>query len=438
MRLTNGLANRSNIGAPMRCLLSVLFVIILCSPLHSQQKTSPEEGVVSGLIGKEIDQAIKDSIFQVGAFRFLPGLQVLGGYDSNAFSSAESPQADETFRIIPAIRTFLVLRDRSVINLDEALNMVYYREQASLRDVYNTTHAAGSFGGNRWLIKADDSFETGKIRPSSEFDIPTDQRTNSFNSSVTITVGERSDFSFSYGNFYAKILDQTATSNGIPVSELLDRTVNRYSGRVTRETSETSSTIAEFVYEKLDFAQQSEQPDATIYTARAGFQFAAGENISGQALIGYKNITPEDEAQNDYRGLVGSVNLRIRTGERASITLLFSRDPQPSVAMNNWFFIGNNIGGTVEYYLTRSITVNGGITGDKNTYDNPILIETVPGQPVLTAVDDSSVDLIFGTNIHLSSYWWLFVGGDSLRRRSNLPDAEKNRVQINAGLTTRF
>jgi Putative beta-barrel porin 2 len=436
-----GIVNSSRRGFNIiRFLLSFLFILTICHPSHAQQNAASTEGAEPGLIGTEIDNAIQESIFKAGAFRFRPNLQVLGGYDSNAFSSADNPLADEYFKVIPAVRTFLIMSDRAVINLDEDLNIVYYRNESDLSDVFSVTHPAIAFGGSRWLIKADDSFQTGVVRPSTEFDTPTDQRTNNFDASFAIAVGDRSDIGFYYNNFYLKILDPTITSSdGIPLTELLNRNTALYGGRFTRNITETSSAIGEFYYEQMDFATESVQPNATIYAGRGGFTFSAREHITGRALMGYKSMTPDDITQPDFRGLIASVNLSIRAGERSSIGVSFIRDAQPSTTANNWFFVQNTVGGSVEYYLTRNFSITGGVTYDKNTYPNQVLVQTTPGQPpVLADVKDDTVDALFGAHIHLTSYWWLFVEGDSSWRTSNLPDNEKNRFQVNGGIGTRF
>src|SRR5262249_6490913 len=416
----------------------------ICCPLRAQENpaqntTVPAESTPEGLIGKEIEQAIEESVFKTGAFRIRPDLQVLGGYDSNAFSSAQNPVEDELFKVIPAIRTFVILQDRAVINVDEALNIVYYRSEPDLNDIFNSTSPAIALGGSRWLFKARDSFATGLVRPSTEFDIPTDQRTNNFDTSFAIAVGDRSNISAFYNNFNLKILDHTVTSAaGVPLFELLNRSTNLYGGAFTRNLTETSSAIGEFYYEQLNFAEQSNQPNATIYAGRGGFTFSAREHITGRAMIGYKSMTPDDPTQPNYRGVIGSVDLGIHEGERTSITINFLRDPEPSTTVNNWFFVQNIVGSTIEYYFTRDFSVTGGISYGKNTYPNQVLIETAPGQTVLKDVDDSCVDFIFGTHFHLASAWWIVVQGDKLSRTSNLPESDKNRLQVNAGIVTRF
>lgn len=433
--------NRSHRGNNViRFFLSFLFILTICKPSSAQQNAASEETADPGLIGDEINHALEVSIFKAGAFRLRPDLQIIGGYDSNAFSSAENPLSDEYFKAIPSVRVFLIMSDRAVLNLDEDLNIVYYRNESDLSDVYSSTHPSIAFGGNRWLIKASDGFETGVVRPSTEFDVPTDQRTNNFDTSFAVALGDRSNIAFYYNNFYLKILDPTITSaNGIPLTQLLDRTTALYGGRFTRNVTDTTSAIGEFYYQQMDFAPQSVQPNATIYAGQGGFSFAAREHITGKALFGYKSMTPDDITQPNFRGVVGSVGLSVRAGERASIGIGFLRDAQPSTTTNNWFFVQNTLSGSVEYFLTRNFSISGGTIFDKNTYPNQVLLETTPGQPpVLTTVDDSSVDAIFGVHIHLSSYWWLLVDGDSSWRHSNLPDNEKNRFVVNAGITTRF
>src|SRR5262249_42101133 len=143
-----GIVNSSRRGNKIiRFLVSFLFILTICCPLRAQENpaqntTVPAESTPEGLIGKEIEQAIEESVFKTGAFRIRPDLQVLGGYDSNAFSSAQNPVEDEFFKVIPAIRTFVILQDRAVINVDEALNIVYYRSEPDLNDIFNSTSPA--------------------------------------------------------------------------------------------------------------------------------------------------------------------------------------------------------------------------------------------------------------------------------------------------------
>jgi hypothetical protein len=387
---------------------------------------------------REIDSALEGSLWKAGPFRLTPSLRVGGGYDSNGFSSAEFPISDVRIVVAPGLRALAPVRKRALFEISEEVNFVYYDKLEELRDIFGVTQVGGAVGGNRVIAKASNVYRQEKTRPSSEFDIPTTQRTNVFDASFGMALGWRQELTFRYENRLVKLLDSGLGLDDVVVENRLDRTEHDYRVGLTRRMTAKSSAVFEGFYELLDFDNESLQRDAEALGVLGGFTFTPKTNVTGEALVGYKRIIPKESFQADYSGLIGSVDVGMDLGQRYRLGLLFSRDAIPSILENNWYFIENRFGGSFEIYLMPTFSVTPGVVVGQNDYPRPEDRVNEDGELVESEITDRFETYSLSLNFHVSPKWTLSVRGDYWRRDSNVRVFTKDRFLINFGVTSNF
>ncbi|HEY7162024.1 MAG TPA: outer membrane beta-barrel protein, partial [Acidobacteriota bacterium] len=350
----------------------------------------------------------------------------------------DNPQPDYNFQAVPSVLLYLPFKSRALLEVDEAVQFIYYRELTDLNGVFNSTRAKFTIGGPRLLFTISDNFNVERIRPTQEFDFPVNQRRNYFYSSLTFGLGERSALEAGFTSSTERIIEDIVNPTGIPLSDFFDRTENRAFVELRRNISERSAFVTNFYYQKINFAEESVQPDATTWSLQGGFNFQARGNITGQALLGYKRLEPDIEGLPNYNGIVGSGSVRVRVGERTTVGIDYIRDAQPSVSGINWFFIESRVIPSIEYYITRSLAVYGDAGYGKNNYELPGEIVGDNGEPTIGEIKDNSTYADLGTRYKIKNYWNVFVSGSWFSRDSNLPGSEKDRYLISWGVSTAF
>jgi hypothetical protein len=409
-----------------------LFALIIAVPARAQGHQEEQQ---RNLIVEEIDAALEQGRWRVGPLRLAPRIRLGAGYDSNSFSSSTLPVSDTVFLFAPGVRGVVPVRNRALFEFFEELDFVYYRDLESLRDIYNVTRLGGTIGGKNLLFKAEGEFRKEKTRPTSELDVPLDQKHNRFDASLRFVLGWRQDMIFAYGNTRFRIEDPFLI-NGVPVHRLLDRDEDQYSLQLLRHLTAKTDLLFEGFYEVMDYQDDASGRDATAFGGVSGFQFSTRSNLYGQALLGYKRIVPKVETQADFSGLIGSVDLRSRLGRRFRVRGIYSRDAEPSVIDNNWFFIENRYGGFLDVYFAEKVFIRPGVVFGGNTYPRPSRFIDSEGRRALEPIDDRFQVYSFSFNIHLTTRLILRLGTSYMLRESNYPSFDKDRMLLNFGIST--
>src|SRR5262245_29823818 len=123
-------------------ILAVL-VFLFFAGFVSAQTVQKEEKKPEGLMENLIDQALHNTLFRAGIFYVQPNLNIFGQYDSNGLSLGdnEDPQPDYNFQAVPSILVYLPFQSRALLEIDEGVQFIYYRELTDLNGVFNTTRA---------------------------------------------------------------------------------------------------------------------------------------------------------------------------------------------------------------------------------------------------------------------------------------------------------
>ncbi|HSE40942.1 MAG TPA: outer membrane beta-barrel protein, partial [Acidobacteriota bacterium] len=288
---------------------------------------------------ERIEQAISQAPLRAGAFWVIPKLDLFGAYDSNSLLLATEVRDDVTFQATPGLRAILPFHKRALLEVFDDVNFIYYRDLEDLRGVFNTVGGRFTIGGNRILFTVGDIFAVRRAGPTQEFDFPTNQQNNNFDSSLTVAVAERSEIRAFVSSYSSNITEDIVNPTAIPLSQFFDQTTFRVGGGFRRGVSSFTYFTADSFYEKWDFPEQSQQPDADVFVAQGGFSFQAKGNIVGEATLGYKRMKPNNPEDAEYSGLIGRGAINFRAGERTLLGFEYTREVFPSVTDSNWFFI---------------------------------------------------------------------------------------------------
>lgn len=399
----------------------------------SAQQSRPVEEERSNLIREEIEEALAESKWQAGAFRLTPTLLIGAGYDSNSLSSPITPVEDGLFRAAPGIRAVVPMKNSALLDLYQELHFLYYRDLDQLRGIFPLTRVGGAVGGKRIILRVQNEFKQDKVRPTTEFDFPLDQRSNRFNASLGIAIGWRQELTLLYEDARYRIEED---ENEDEIRNSLNRNFDTYVLRFTRHLTAKTDLLFEGMYEVLDYVEDAPNRDGTAIGAVGGFAFSPIGQLSGLGVVGYKRIRPNSPSQAAYSGLVGSVDVRTRLGRRMRVRGLYSRDAEPSVLQNNWFFIENRYGGFLDVFLASKLFVRPGAVLGANDYPGPIGFTNEEGLFVEEPVYDRFQIYSLSVNYHLTPTLILRVGSSYLIRNSDFPAFDKDRLLFNVGLTT--
>ena len=410
---------------------SVLYVLCISG--------TPALGQGTNLIQSEVDSAVEGSLWKLGPLRLTPQIRIGAGYDSNSLSSTEAPFGDFAATVAPGIGVATLMRNRAIIEVFEELDFTYYRDIESLRNVSNATRVGGKVGGRRLLLRVEDEFLTGTTRPTSESDVPADRRNNVLTAAIDIAVGNKQlvTTTYQYQRYdYLELEDQGALLDPLRSIERLNRTTQDFGLRFTHRLTAKTSAAVEGWYETVTFDDAASLRDGHSLSGAAGFLFDPKTNVRGEAWLGYKEMRPEFPEQPEYRGIVGSVDVKTRLGDRFDVTTLYSRDTLPSVVRGNWYFIEHRFGGAVDIYVTPSFYVSPGATFGRNNYPRPTVFVDESGQVVEQRIEDrfDIYSLAFG--YHMGDLWTATVQGNYLDRVSNFSPFTKDRLFVSFGIST--
>jgi hypothetical protein len=151
---------------------------------------------------------------------------------------------------------------------------------------------------------------------------------------------------------------------------LLNRSEHNYRGSVRHRTFPLTSLIVAGEWSNYSF-DQAAYKNATRTYAGAGFDYEGGiTNIKGEA--GLSHLDFKRATERDFRGPVGSLNYGRRNGRNWRTSANALRDAQFSLFLNNDYFIADRVGATIEYDMTRHITLDANATLGQDRYETPI------------------------------------------------------------------
>lgn len=399
----------------------------------------PAAAQVDDLMAREIDEALFDARWRAGPFRLTPVLRIGGGSDSNPLSQPGSGESEDLTLVAgPGVRAVVPMGNRGLVDAYQENGYIYFRDLENLRNFYNISRVRGALGGRDFIVHGRAGYTTGQVRPSSELDLPLDQTERTLGGEIDIALGSAQQLNFIYDRTRLRYQDPEAGGIGVSVPNLLDRTEQAFKAQIERYLTPRASVVLEGSYDLIDYVDNSTERDGKSVEGRAGIIFSARSNVRGQAMFGFKQLTPDVPTQAEFSGFVASADIIYPLRERIRLRGLGSRNALPSILPGNWFFVENRFGGSVDVYLANRWFIRPGVTVGTNTYPRPSSFVDANGNPVTDNVSDEFRLYSFSINYEIRPDLFLRAGIDALRRSSNLPQFSKDRNVITVGLTTDF
>jgi len=383
-----------------------------------------------------MDRALERSLWEVGPFRLTPNMRIGAGYDSNAILTGDAANPDVNALFAPGLDAVIPIRDRLLVELYEELDFVYYRDLVELRDVFNVTRVGGAFGGKSVVLRVTDEFRRELVRPTREFDVPVDQRSNRLGAPANFSVGSLHELGFEYEKYRVEIQDSGLAVGGVSIESLLDRVEESYGVILTRHLTTETAALVEGFFGTQVYDDETVERDADSYGLLGGFSFSPTGNVNGEARLGYKRVVPDSPAQPGFKGIIGSANVTMRLGQRYSLEGVYFRDTAPSLLRETLYVVTSVYGAVLEVYLGRRFSIRPGIRFRRNDYPEIDSASTIEQSRVVLIRRSEAVSLNF--DYRLTPNWLVRVGGRFSKRETSSPSAPEERFTVNVGLTTVF
>jgi hypothetical protein len=323
-----------------------------------------------------------------------------------------------------------------MVELNERLDFVHYRELTALRDIANLTRLAGVVGGARMVMRIDGEFKAGKVRPTREYDIPVDQSSKELNASLDYSLGFRHELSFEYERYSVRIQDTPLEYRGIPLESLLDRDEYTYNLKLSQYLSTETTLYFEGFYSIKDYVDKQVGRDADGYGVAFGFDFSPTGNLRGTGRLGIERIVPDVSVRPEFKGLVGAVDVKIGLGQRFALEGLYYREPQPSIFIEELFYIENRIGVFLDFYIGRRFFVRPGLTLGRNNFpdaDTPSQADSAPEILIRRYMDYS-----LSFNYQVAPSLLVSIGSRYSERELFSSSSLEERFIFDMGLRTQF
>lgn len=410
------------------------FLLSLALALHSTLLRAQTDS----LIDREINEAREASYWQFGSLWLTPQFSLSALYDTNPVFTSRPHESDESGAAVPRLQAWIPAGEHVLFDFADEVRFQYYRNNANLRDVFNTAQSGIAIGGRRMLAQAHGELRTELTGPTSEFDVQTRQRTTQADSSLDFAIGNHQRLSLGY--VYRRVLltaDNVEPGDMLRASRL-NRREDGLSLRIARQVSPRATAVVEGTLEYIDFDEPRETGDARSIGGVAGFEFSPTGHLRGRAVLGYKRVEGERGGPEDFSGLVGSINLKLRLGPRADVQGVYSREAGPSALSRPRFFTAQSYGGFVEILLTQRLSVRPGAVLGTNSYPVPVRFIDMQGQQVERALVDHVYHYYFNVTRRMTVPWVIALDADYIKRQSDAAVFDKDRLKITLSVSSAF
>ncbi|MFX0202992.1 MAG: outer membrane beta-barrel protein [Candidatus Hodarchaeota archaeon] len=380
--------------------------------------------------------------WQIGPLRIFPALELKDvGYDGNVYYQREDeePISDFTTTISPEVKVYLLFRNSLILSLTENPEYIYYLEQKRERR-WNNTFAADFrlLFLNRFVISGGFSNLDRRWRASSEFDVRANELRKSLEGSLFYETARRTTFGFSVFSEKISYEDIVSPEEEIYLSRDLNREENSVNVEFYYRIYSEASIFIKGGYTEYNFEYpESQWRDSYSYQMYSGLRFPLLAKIRGTFSLGYKKHVPLSEEKKGFSGLIGNTRLEFRLG-RFNFRLKYSRDNQFSYWTESIFFIEDNYGTGVSFYLFKFLRLDGDYSYGIADYPETTTViypdgsvEEIKRKDIYTTYSlGFVVRIIENTGIGLKVNFW--------ERDSNYYLKDRNRVSVGAYVTYEF
>lgn len=390
----------------------------------------------------ELDQIRERARWRIGPFRISSTIQFQNiGYDDNVYYQREedSPISDYTAIVSAEATICFSFRNWLIISFSENPKYVHY-EKEKRRRAFNNSYSPSLrlLVFNRFVISGDYQYQKAKLRTSSEFDAPRWAKVKRYNGSFFYETARETSFGFSGSIRKISYEDMTLPGERISLSSALNREEKNGGFEFYYRIFSESFFFINAGYTEYNFDDpQSRFRDSYSYQAYSGIRFPLLGRASGIISLGYKKLLPRSGEKQGFSGLVGNTGLDFRMG-RFGFRFQYNRDARFSFMAENIYFIEDNYGAGMSFYLTQFLRLDYNFTYGEGNYPEVILLRTPDGQDEEIKRRDIYCTHSAGIVIRIIRRTGIGFRVNFWERDSNLLRASRNRMFVGGYITYEF
>jgi hypothetical protein len=389
----------------------------------------------------ERDSAISRTKFKLGPVFFSPSIFFNVSYDSNIYGqiSGASSQGDYYATLSIPFGAYVFYRNWLMISFSGSPSYNYYfkfKNERSLQENYSPGARLLLF--SRISISGNYVFYKERRRFTSEIDRPIGGVSEGYNLSVFFNTTRDTSIGFSGSNINYRYENTTLPGADVPLSMSLNRTERNGRLEFYYRIFSESHFFSNFGYTEYTFSNPEEAyRDSYSYQAYSGIEFPILRGrAKGTLSLGYKKFVPKQEAFKGYAGIVGDTSFSIRTG-RFEWAIVFIRDIPFSFG-TNIFYIYDNYGGGLSFYLNQNIRLNYKFSQGNGDYPESQEISSPDGNIIEIRRKDTyrihSAGIVF--RVYSNTGIGLMV--EFSKRKSNILQANIGRTYFGTYITYSF
>jgi len=309
-----------------------------------------------------------------GPFAINPSLSILDiGVDTNVFNEVVDPKSDFTTVFRPAADMWLH-GGRVRVEARAQVSWNYFQQYSSERYAGTDDRLRVEVRGSRVTPFATVSFLSTRDRITAEVDARVRRNEWTGGGGADISAGGKLTVRVKANRF------QTRYNQALGVgtyAAALDRREDSLAGSLRYRVTPLTTLVAEVTGQQNRFVYETAR-DANTLTILPGVEFDRFALISGKGFIGYRRFDFLDPALQDFRGLVGSVDLGYVLRAATQFGFTADRNVEYSFDLVQPYFVSSGLGLRVTQQVTERWSVAGAVARRTLDYRAPLPAAAVP------------------------------------------------------------
>lgn len=394
------------------------------------------------LFRSELDEILERSKWRIGPFRIYPMIQFRQiGYDDNVYQQREEDKPKSDFRatISPFINIYLLFRNWVVFSLTENPEYVYFAKEGRERSLNNNfSPQLKLLLFQRFVLSCSYQYNKTRRRATSEFDIRANIENKSYNASIFYETARGTSFGISGVIRKIRFEDILFPDEEILLSRAFNREEQSGNFEFYYRIRSESFLFIHGGYTEYNFENiEARWRDSYSYQIYTGIRFPVLGNVRGTVSLGYKKLDSKRVSKKGFSGLVGNTSLDIRI-RRFGFRFLYDRDCRFSYWTNNIFFLEDNYGAGISFYLTQFLRLDYDFSYGRSNYPEATTVRMSEEEYEEIKRRDSNYTHTFGFVIRVIRRTGIGIMTNFWERKSNMPVVGRDRWFVGGYVTYEF
>jgi len=424
---------KKNFSRSIFISLLMLMLFVLVSKANGQGYQS---------FKRELDEIVENTKWRIGPFRIFPQLFFRDiGYDNNVYRRPDfyEPVSDFRFTLSLPVTTHLIIKDTMILSFTVTPEYVFFAQEERERS-FNIGYSPAIKLRflKRFVLSGSYLHQRSRVRASSEFDERVEVNQNEVRSQLFYETARRTSIGFTGTVRDLNHQDIEAPGTDTRYSQELDRTESIGQLELFYPVFSDTYLFVNGGFGDYDFKHPlSRWKDSYSYFINSGLQFPLLGRIRGTLSLGYKILQPYRSNKRGYSGLVGNTRIDYRI-RRFAFRFIYARDAEFSYWTNNVFFIEDQYGAGISFYLTQHIRLDYDFLLGNSLYPEPETIRLPDESYVERIREDEIRTHSAGVVIRVFRNTGIGIFVNYWERESNFFFNNRNRMFVGGYLTYDF